>query len=113
MQVKDLFQAIGERLQGAATVKAVFGDPIVAGDRTIIPVARLRFGFGAGGGSARGSPDERGGGGGGGGVIAKPAGVVEISPAGTTFRTFPDYPQLLTVFALGLVIGMVLKRRKR
>src|SRR5947199_353167 len=77
-----------------------------------VPVGRVRFGFGAGGGSMGGSPDERGGGGGGGGVIAKPAGVVEISPAGTTFKTFPDYRQLAAVFVLGLIIGMALKRRK-
>ena len=108
MEVKDILQTIGERLQTAATVKSVFGDPIVAGDRTVIPVARVRFGFGGGGGHLAG-----GGGGGGGGMRADPAGVVEITAAGTTFNTFPDPRRLIGAIAIGIAIGMILARRKR
>lgn len=106
MDVKETLQAIGERLQTGATVKAVFGDPVTAGDRTVIPVARVRFGFGAGGRNLAG-------GGGGGGVRADPAGMIEISPAGTTFKVFPDYRRLAVAFALGILIGKLLLRSRR
>jgi len=106
MDVKETLQAIGERLQTGSTVKAVYGDPITAGDRTVIPIARVRFGFGAGGRKLEG-------GGGGGGVRADPAGVIEISPAGTTFIAFPDYRRLAVAFALGIVIGKLFRKSTR
>jgi uncharacterized spore protein YtfJ len=108
MEVTEILQTIGERLQTAATVKSVFGEPITAGDRTVIPVARVRFGFGGGGGHLAG-----GGGGGGGGMRADPAGVVEITAAGTTFKAFPDPRRLIGAIAIGIGIGMILARRKR
>ena len=43
--------AILERKQGEATVKTVYGEPIEAQGKTIIPVARIVFGFGAGTGT--------------------------------------------------------------
>jgi len=104
MDVKEILQAISERLQTAASVKSVYGDPVTVGDRTVIPVARVRFGFGAGGGNTEG-------GGGGGGVRAEPAGMIEISPAGTTFISFPDYRRLGAAFAFGIAAGMFLSRR--
>jgi len=108
MDVKEILQTIGERLQTAATVKSVYGDPITAGDRTVITVARVRFGFGGGGGDIAG-----GGGGGGGGMRADPAGVIEITPAGTTFKPFPDFRHRAAAIATGIAIGIVLARRKR
>lgn len=110
MDVKEILQAISERLQTAATVKSVYGDPVVSGDRTVIPVARVSFGFGAGG---RSLADGEGGGGGGGGVRAEPAGMIEISPAGTTFISFPDYRRLAAAFAFGMAAGMLLSRALR
>jgi len=104
MEVTEILQTIGERLQTASTVKSVFGDPIVAGDRTVIPVARVRFGFGGGGGHLAG---------GGGGMRADPAGVVEITAAGTTFKAFPDPRRLIGAIAIGIAIGLILARRRR
>lgn len=106
MDVQEILQTIGERLQSSATVKCVYGDPIVASDRTVVPIARVKFGFGAGGGKFTGS-------GGGGGVRADPAGMIEITPAGTTFVAFRDYRQLGLALGLGILIGMALSRRKR
>ena len=51
MDVPETIKSISERLQNAATVKTIYGDPIDAEGKTIIPVARVRYGFGAGGGS--------------------------------------------------------------
>lgn len=106
MDVQQILQTIGERLQSAATVKCVYGDPITSGDRTVIPVARVKFGFGAGGGKFTGS-------GGGGGVRADPAGMVEVTPAGSTFIPFRDYRPFAIAFAMGVAAGMLLSRRKR
>ena len=36
------------RLQNSASVKTVYGDPITAEGKTIIPVAKVTYGFGAG-----------------------------------------------------------------
>jgi uncharacterized spore protein YtfJ len=106
MDVQEILKNLGERLQSAASVKCVYGDPVVNGDRTVIPVARVRFGFGAGGQHTLG-------GGGGGGVQAEPVGVVEITAAGSAFRPFPDYRRIGAAFAAGILAGMVVARRRR
>jgi uncharacterized spore protein YtfJ len=106
MDVQEILQTIGERLQSSATVKCVYGDPITAGDRTVIPIARVKFAFGGGGGKFTGS-------GGGGGVRAEPAGMVEVTPTGSTFVAFRDYRQLGVAFAVGILFGMVVLRRRR
>ena len=78
-----------QRLIDAATgAKLCFGEPVVSGDRTVIPVARVQ---GAGGyGFGRGGEEGGQGGGGGGWLDAKPAGFLEIGPGGTTFEKIPD-----------------------
>lgn len=106
MDVQETLKSIGERLHSAATVKSVYGDPVTVGDCTVIPVARVRFGFGAGGGKMLG-------GGGGGGAKARPAGVVEVTASGSRFIAFPDYRQLGIAFGAGMLMGMLLCRRKR
>jgi hypothetical protein len=107
-----------ERVGGRASVKAVFGDPIERGDLTVVPVARVRWGFGGGGGS---SDSERGlgpgagaGGGGGGGVVVDPIGYLEIRPDGATFeRIIPPLPSPLFVLASGLTAAIVLRALSR
>ncbi len=49
MNVPDALKRISERLHSSATVTNVFGEPVLAEGRTIVPVARVRYGFGAGG----------------------------------------------------------------
>jgi len=75
-----------EDLKSMASVEAVFGEPEVIGERTIIPIAKVSYGLGFGFGrdegpaAAEGEPAEKGvGGGGGGGVRAKPVAVLEIT----------------------------------
>jgi uncharacterized spore protein YtfJ len=48
----DLIRSLAERLQGSATVRAVFGEPISAQGKTIIPVAKIGLGFGGGSGTS-------------------------------------------------------------
>lgn len=101
----------------SASVKNVFGEPIQAGDKTIIPVAKITYGLGGGFGQSKKnkkqleavvSPEEAPvgeGAGGGGGLLAIPKGVYEITPACTRFIPANGSRQLL----LGIVAGMLLK----
>lgn len=70
MSAIDLLQKIGETLGTTATVKSVFGEPIQANGKTIVPVARVAYGFGGGLGTGRdrAHTDTQGEGGGGGGA---------------------------------------------
>ena len=51
MSSLTLLQSLHESLSTRAQVTSVFGEPIVAGDKTIIPVAKIAYGFGGGTGS--------------------------------------------------------------
>jgi uncharacterized spore protein YtfJ len=104
MNVQQYLQSLAERVSTSASVRTIYGDPVVAGDRTVIPVARIRYGFGGGGGTHKGE-EGTGGGGGGGGVMAHPAGVVEISPAGTRYIAFDERRAKGLALALGFLLG--------
>src|SRR5256885_11951532 len=82
MSSHTLLQSLHDNLSSRAQVKSVFGDPVTAGDKTIIPVAKIAYGFGAGAGTGgMGDTRPKGeGGGGGGGVRAIPVEVVEARP---------------------------------
>ena len=47
----QMIASIAERLRSSARVEVAFGESRVVGDRTIIPVARVAYGFGGGAGS--------------------------------------------------------------
>ena len=102
---------IAERIGARAAVTAVFGEPVERGDVTVIPVARVRWGFGGGAGS---SDDDGGatgsGAGGGGGVAADAVGYIEIGPAGATFQPIPPpYPSPVFLLAMGVTAALVLR----
>lgn len=118
-QAQEIVQSLVERLAATASVKQVFGEPIERGGRTIVPVARVQYGFGGGygGGEQRSAEVNRplaaGGGGGGGGVKAKPAGVLEITDAGTRFIRFVDPGDIVKACVGGLIAIMLIKRLTR
>jgi Sporulation protein YtfJ (Spore_YtfJ) len=62
-------------------------EPISADGKTIVPVAKVRYGFGGGSGRKPGENGQHGGSGGG-GFMARPVGYIEIGAEGT--RTFPS-----------------------
>ena len=114
MDVKGTLEALAERLQ-RTTVRTVFGDPIVSEGRTIIPVARVAYGFGSGGGIAAAHPERASnakseGAGGGGGVVAVPAGIVEITREQTRFLRFNDWRPLTAAGIVGFGLGVMLSR---
>ena len=116
MNATDVLQRLGETLGSAATVKSVFGDPIQANGKTVVPVAKVAYGFGGGFGAGKHGkkPDQQGeGGGGGGGVRAVPAGVLEITEDSTRFIPFTDLRLLALAFAAGAAFGAVILARRR
>jgi uncharacterized spore protein YtfJ len=87
--VEQLAKTIGAH----SHADTIFGAPITRDGVTVIPVARVIGGFGAGsGGTGQKETDERPGGGlgmgigGGGGFMVSPVGMIEIRPEGARFR---------------------------
>jgi uncharacterized spore protein YtfJ len=115
MDLQKYFESIQQVISSSANVKTVFGDPISAEGKTIIPVARVRYGFGGGMGTGptRSADEQRlgQGGGGGGGVIAQPVGVVEVSASGTRFVPVRSQKRLAAVAFGGFVLGWLWSRR--
>lgn len=98
----------------AANVKAVYGEPIAAQGRTIIPVAKIIYGYGGGGGTGGVGSDRHGEGGGGGGAArAIPVGVVEVSNQGTRFVSISDRRKLAGAVAMGIGLGIWMGWRRR
>ena len=112
----ELIQSLMERLQSRAGAASVYGEPIVAEGRTLIPCATVAVGFGGGTGTRRaraGAEDAAGqeGSGGGGGVAAKPIGVLEVTEAGTRFIPFEDTRRLVGAVLAGVLVGILIGRR--
>jgi uncharacterized spore protein YtfJ len=91
---EGLLDRLANRVGLHARASAVYGEPVERGDLTVIPVAKVRAGFGGGTGSmpaAGGEGDNLSeGGGGGGGFIASPLGFIEVRESGATFRRIED-----------------------
>jgi hypothetical protein len=100
-----LDRAIGA-ISNAGT-RVVFGEPVEREGRTIITVARCRYGFG--GGSGTGEPATQSGEGAGAGVMADPLGYIEIGPAGAMFhRIGDDRPSAAFLLAAGVTAWLAL-----
>src|SRR5260370_1194545 len=84
---QSLLQSLKESILSQASVKAIYGEPISAHGKTVVPVAKLMYAYGAGAGTGGvGDTSARGdGGGGGGGVRAVSVGVVEVGAHQTRF----------------------------
>ncbi len=116
--IENAMQMLRERL----SVTTVYGDPVTADGITVIPVSRVSFGFGGGGGSGvtpRGVSDETlagngdaaiqagsGMGGMGGAGTVEPLGYIEISATGS--RWVPLEPPRGEVFLRLLAIAPAL-----
>ncbi len=133
-RVSKMLRSLGDHLQAGASVRNVYGDPVPATGRTVIPVARIGYGYGAGGKDTGGKDtggkdasrkdagrrdaggDEKAaaqpdGSGGGAGMGARPVGVIEITEAGTRFIAFVDPFRLGVALMAGLAIGLAIGRR--
>jgi uncharacterized spore protein YtfJ len=121
------FEPIAGIFERNINIRHVYADPVRQGDTTVIPVAKVAYGFGGGGGrrpaprpaemasatgGAAGAVAQQGGGGGGGARLT-PIGAVELGPHGTRFIRYNQLPRLAGAFALGLGAGVLLASRFR
>jgi len=122
MENGNFIEKLASQFGQSASVKNVYGDPIQAGDKTIIPVAQIAFGLGGGygQGNKRKRPttsadntnmalnekeDNMGNGaGGGGGLYARPKGVYEITANSTRFIPANSTRQILMGMAIGFLV---------
>ena len=133
--IDGFVERMAERVGAKASVRAVFGDPIEKDGITVIPVARVRWGFGGGAGrgpiavgpgttdaATEGATPDRlidegisgAGTGGGGGVTADPIGYIEIGPDGATFRPIATpMPSPGFLLAAGAAAAIVLRALAR
>lgn len=96
MSIDRLFESI-QNMKEAAHWRSAFGEAQQVGDKTLIPVARVSYGFGTGFGSGSGPqaedepPAGQGEGGGGGGMgSAHPLGVIVVTPEDVYFEETAD-----------------------
>ena len=111
-EIQRLLEALAD-LREQANVNAVFGEPVTVEGRTVIPVAKVAYGFGMGIGHASAAEEgategagdsgggDRAGGSGGGGVLARPFAVVEVTPEGTRVESVVDEQKV--ALAVGLL----------
>ena len=106
MEPQNTLISLGENLATSAGVGNVFGEPIVAEGKTIVPVARIGYGFGA----RNGSGIEPAAGGGGAG--ARAVGVLEITSTHTRFIRFTQPAAIAALVGLGVLLGALSARRR-
>jgi uncharacterized spore protein YtfJ len=102
-------ERVAEKMGASASAKAVYADPVEHDGITVIPVAKVRWGFGGGSGRKKG---ERGSGGGG-GMQAAPLGYIEIKEGQTQFRPIRDPMTFVPIAAVGSIAGWILLRSIR
>jgi uncharacterized spore protein YtfJ len=86
-----------EPLSKSASVRSVYGEAFTVNGKTIIPVARIAYGFGSGSG--------KDGEGGGGGAYGEPVGILEVTDAGTRFIALSEKRKLAAAALAGFCLG--------
>jgi len=126
-EVKRLLDAF-DVMRNEANVNACFGEPVKVDGRTVIPVARVGYGFGIGAnrGWAAGEDDpdtsfETVPSGGGGGVMCTPIGYIEVTEDETRVEPVLDEQKLAivsllagawSVFWLSRVLNAIFRSRE-
>lgn len=116
----ERLESIADRIQNRASVESVYGEPVETAGKTVLPVAKIAYGFGGGYGSAgsdedretNGEPQPGEGSGMGGGVSAKPVGIVEITADDTRFVTIDGRKKSIAIAALSFLVGYVAGRSR-
>jgi uncharacterized spore protein YtfJ len=105
VNVNELIKEVTDKIHKNARAKAVFGDPVEKGDRTIIPVSRVSVWGSGGGGFGELAKSEEGQGGGMGLAIktsAAPVGYIEITSDGAEFIEIHENKRL---YMAGMALG--------
>lgn len=101
----DSLESMINSLRNLLSSKTVIGEPITAGDVTLVPIMDVMFGFGGGSGESRnsGQPGAGSGGGGGGRVAPKAlvmikggeVSVLPLAKGGTVERILEMVPEVV------------------
>ncbi len=77
--VTDILRGVVSELREISRSETIIGEPVMAGEKTVIPIVKISVGFGVGGGEGT-KPDSKAGfgGGGGGGAKIEPAAFLII-----------------------------------
>jgi uncharacterized spore protein YtfJ len=110
-RAEDTVSKLSDKFAANAHAKSVYGEPVQAGTRTIIPVAKVGYLVGATSGGRNG--ETVGGGSGGGGVGARPVGYIEITDAGTRYVEMSAAKKTIAILALGFVAGFLFRGCRR
>ena len=78
--------------------------------KTVIPVSKVRYGFGGGPATLGADGEVETATGGGGGVQAEPVGVFEITEAGTRFVPVESDKAVVVAAAVGFIAGLLIGR---
>jgi uncharacterized spore protein YtfJ len=117
------FQIVSDslnKLADAATVRAVYAEPIKNGETIVVNSAEVlavaTFGVGSGGGKdPNGGVGGGGGGGGGGRAFARPVAAIVITPNGVRVKPIVDVTKiaLAALTAFGFMFAMVARMSRR
>jgi uncharacterized spore protein YtfJ len=117
-----------EKLYTVASPKAVFSDPVEAGEYKVITASELAIvkGFGYGGGGGTGPSQETegedsqeptvgygGGGGGGGTAMARPVAAIEIGPHGVRVEPIVDPTKIAIAFFTTFISMMAMMAKMK
>jgi uncharacterized spore protein YtfJ len=103
--IRTLMEQLADRLGVAATARTIYGEPVSRDGMTVVPVAKVRYGFGGGLGPREGRESA----GGGGGIQIFPIGFIEMGEGSARFRRIGPSPAL--VIATGLTAAAWLLAR--
>jgi uncharacterized spore protein YtfJ len=112
--VSDTLESVKREIAERLTAHTAYGEPVTVDGVTVIPVARVMVGFGAGSGvgeakqpqdGEEAAPPPTGGGGAGGGVV-QPLGFIEVSATGA--RWVPLEPPVGETIMRALGIAAIL-----
>ncbi|MBO0800320.1 MAG: sporulation protein [Blastocatellia bacterium] len=102
----DFLDRMAERFSATADVATIFGSPIERGEITVIPVAKVAYGFGGGRGQGSGGD----GSGGGGGIRVSPVGYIEIRNGGAVYKPIHNWAVLIPAIAAGGILTLLCAR---
>lgn len=111
---EDVVHRLAEKLGVHASAGAVFGQPVERDGITVIPVAKVRWGFGGGSGRGIEEGSDSGeigeGSGAGGGVMASPLGFIEVRDGRAEFKRVTDPVAVVPVILAGAFAAWVALR---
>jgi uncharacterized spore protein YtfJ len=103
-------EKMAEKFGAQARSATVYSEPIKSDGVTVVPVAKVRWGFGGGGGSKEGKEH---GSGGGGGMRVTPVGYIELKDGHSEFKPIRDAASFVPIILAGGAAGFFLLRALR